>query len=74
MSRSDKGFDFMNEWKKWEIKTIEKHLLKNYGVCSTQESMMMLSMDKDIANFNVVESNVLRKGVAKLLAFIVETL
>ena len=24
MSRSDKGFGFMNEWKKWKIKTIDK--------------------------------------------------
>lgn len=48
-----------------EIKIMENHLLKDYGVCSTQEGMMMLSMDKDIAGFNVVESNTLRKGVAK---------
>ncbi len=48
-----------------EIEIMRKHLLKDYGVCSTQEGMMMLSMDKDIAGFNVVESNILRKGVAK---------
>lgn len=55
-----------------EIKIIEKHLLKNYGVCSTQEGMMMLSMDKNIANFNVVESNILRKGVAKKVGDVFE--
>lgn len=64
----------INEWYKdmkefnltdKEVSIIEKHLLKNYGVCSTQEDMMMLSMDKEVAGFNVVESNVLRKGVAK---------
>jgi len=64
----------INEWYKdmknlkltdEEIKIVEKHLLKNYGVCSTQEGMMMLSMDENIAGFNVVESNILRKGVAK---------
>ena len=48
-----------------DVKIIEKHLLQDYGVCSTQERMMLLSMDKDISNFNVVESNILRKGVAK---------
>lgn len=48
-----------------EIDILRKHLDKNYGVCSTQEGMMMLSMDKEIAQFNVVESNLLRKGVAK---------
>ena len=71
----------INEWYKdmkdfklteKEIKIIEKHLLKNYGVCSTQEGMMILSMDKDIANFNVVESNVLRKGVAKKVGDVFE--
>ena len=44
---------------------MKKHLSSDYGVSATQESMMMLSMDKDIGGFNVVESNVLRKGVAK---------
>ena len=48
-----------------EIKIMEKHLLKSYGVCSTQEGMMMMTMDDDIAGFDVVESNLARKGVAK---------
>ncbi|MEG2786446.1 MAG: PHP domain-containing protein [Romboutsia sp.] len=48
-----------------DIKIIEKHLLQDYGVCSTQERMMLMSMDKNISNFDVVESNILRKGVAK---------
>lgn len=48
-----------------EVETVKRHLLKNYGTCSTQEGMMMLSMDEDIAGFNVVEANILRKGVAK---------
>jgi DNA polymerase-3 subunit alpha len=48
-----------------ETKIMERHLLKDYGVCNTQEGMMLLSMDKDIAGFDVVEANVLRKGVAK---------
>lgn len=48
-----------------EIKILEEHLLHDYGVCNTQESMMMLSMDSRISNFSVVESNKLRKAVSK---------
>src|SRR3712207_3199318 len=48
-----------------EMKLLEKHLSHDYGVCATQESMMMLSMDRNIAGFDVVESNILRKSVAK---------
>jgi hypothetical protein len=51
-----------------EIKIMEKHLLKDYGVCSTQEGMMLLTMDNNVADFNVVDSNLARKGVAKFLA------
>ncbi len=47
------------------IEVMKKHLLQDYGVCSSQERMMLLSMDKDVAGFNVVESNILRKSVAK---------
>ncbi|MGL6184736.1 MAG: PHP domain-containing protein [Clostridium chrysemydis] len=64
----------INEWYKEmeefglsekDIEIVEKHLKQDYGVCSTQERMMLMSMDKNISNFNVVESNILRKGVAK---------
>ncbi len=48
-----------------EVKILERHLLHDYGVSATQESMMMLSMDNEIAGFDVVESNMLRKAVAK---------
>lgn len=48
-----------------EIRIMKKYLSEDYGVCSTQEKMMLMSMDKDISNFNVVESNLLRKGIAK---------
>lgn len=51
-----------------EIKTMEKHLLKNYGVASTQEQAMKLAMDKKIANFTLVEANKLRKAIAKSYA------
>lgn len=39
----------------------------DYGVCSSQEGMMLMTMDKEVANFSVVDSNKLRKGVAKKL-------
>lgn len=48
-----------------EITLLKEHLDVDYGVSATQESMMMLSMDKRIAGFNVVEANLLRKAVAK---------
>lgn len=51
-----------------EIKVMEKHLLKNYGVASTQEQAMKLSMDEKIANFTLVEANKLRKAIAKSYA------
>lgn len=44
---------------------LHEHLDKDCGVCSSQEGMMLLSMDERIANFTVKESNVLRKSVAK---------
>ena len=50
---------------KEQINIMEKHLLQDYGVCSSQEKMMLLTMDKDVAGFGVIESNKLRKGVAK---------
>lgn len=55
-----------------EKQIIKKHLEQDYGVCSTQERMMLMSMDKDISGFNVVESNILRKGVAKKVGDIFE--
>lgn len=48
-----------------EVKTMEKHLLKLNGVAETQESVMLMSMDKLIANFNVLNANKLRKAIAK---------
>ncbi len=51
-----------------EVRVMEKHLLKNYGVASTQEQAMKLSMDKAIANFTLVEANKLRKAIAKSYA------
>lgn len=48
-----------------EIDIIREHLDKDYGVCSSQEGMMLLVMDKRIAGFDVKEANSLRKAVAK---------
>ncbi|OME55617.1 DNA-dependent DNA polymerase [Paenibacillus odorifer] len=48
-----------------EVKTMEKHLLKLNGVADTQESVMLMSMDRLIANFNVLSANKLRKSIAK---------
>lgn len=48
-----------------EIKILEKHLLKLNGVADTQESVMLLSMDENIAGFNVEWANKLRKAIAK---------
>ena len=50
---------------KEQVSMLEKHLLQDNGVCSSQERMMLLTMDKDVAGFGVIESNKLRKGVAK---------
>lgn len=47
------------------IKILEKHLLQDNGVCSSQERMMLITMDDYIAKFGVIESSKLRKGVAK---------
>lgn len=51
-----------------EVKIMEKHLLKNYGVASTQEQAMKLSMDEKIAGFDLVWANKLRKAIAKAYA------
>ena len=48
-----------------EIKILEKYLLPVYGVGDTQEIVMEISMDEHISNFNVTESNKLRKGISK---------
>lgn len=48
-----------------EIEVMEKHLLPISGIADTQESIMMLAMDEKVANFDIIEANVLRKAVAK---------
>jgi DNA polymerase-3 subunit alpha len=56
-----KGYGLTDE----EIKIAKKHLAEVYGVADSQESVMLLSMDKDISNFTIAESNKLRKGISK---------
>lgn len=48
-----------------EIHTVEPYLKSVYGVGDTQEIVMEISMDGNISDFNVAESNKLRKGIAK---------
>ncbi len=48
-----------------EQRILEKYLLPVYGVAGSQELMMMMSMDEEIAGFSIAEANILRKGVAK---------
>ncbi|ARC67927.1 DNA polymerase III subunit alpha [Bacillus licheniformis] len=47
------------------IKVVEKHLKDIYGVADTQEVVMQMVMDKEIAGFDIKESNYLRKSIAK---------
>lgn len=49
----------------YEIKVLEGHLLQFNGVAETQESAMLLSMDENIAGFDVKWANKLRKAIAK---------
>lgn len=48
-----------------DIKIMEKHLLRLYGVADTQEAIMLMSMDKEISGFSVKEANILRKSIAR---------
>jgi DNA polymerase III subunit alpha len=48
-----------------EVKVMEEHLLKLSGVADTQESVMLISMDKRVAGFDVKLGNKLRKAIAK---------
>lgn len=48
-----------------EIGIMEEHLLPLNGVSDTQESVLMLAMDKRIAGFDVRDGTTLRKSIAK---------
>ena len=48
-----------------QIKTLEKYYLDGYGCIATQEEMMVVLMDKDIADFSLSLANTARKIVSK---------
>ena len=48
-----------------ERAVLHEHLDAEYGTCSSQEMLMILSMDERISGFGVVEANTLRKAIAK---------
>lgn len=48
-----------------QIKTLEPYYLPNCGVPSSQEDMMEICMDENIAHFSLSEANSTRKIVAK---------
>lgn len=48
-----------------EVAIMEKHLLPLYGIADTQEAVMKMVIDPQIAGFTVAEANLLRKGIAK---------
>lgn len=67
-------YDELDRWKitSDEIKILEKYLLPVYGVADTQEVVMQMSMDEQIAGFDIVDSNTLRKAIAKKSADVLE--
>ena len=48
-----------------EIRILEPYYLPNYGVPASQEDLMEICMDKNIAHFTLGEANTARKIVAK---------
>ena len=64
----DLWYKEMRDWKLTEeqIKILESHYLEYYGCVATQEQMMLVLMDKNIASFTLSEANSARKIVAKL--------
>ena len=48
-----------------EMDILKEHLLIDYGLCLSQESLMKLTMDNRISNFDLVQSNTARKSIAK---------
>lgn len=73
----DKFMRYKNDIKEWyqdmkqyglnsvEMGLMERHLLDRTGICDTQESIMMIVMDKDIGNSNLAFANKYRKAIAK---------
>lgn len=66
--------DDINEWYKDmteyglnqdEQQVLVKYLSNSYGLADSQEKVMLISMDKNVAGFTLKESNKLRKSIAK---------
>lgn len=55
-----------------EVAVMERYLKDIYGVADTQEVVMQMVMDKEIANFDIKESNYLRKSIAKKKADVLQ--
>lgn len=57
----------MDQWglTKGEQKVLEKHFLKEYGILTNQEAVMLVVMDEDICGFTLAEANNLRKVIGK---------
>lgn len=51
---------------------LHKHLDKDYGTLSSQEGLMLLTQDPEVANFDVPKSNIARKAIAKKKANVLE--
>ncbi|RXZ77928.1 DNA polymerase III subunit alpha [Paenibacillaceae bacterium] len=62
-----KWYDELDKWNlnSEEIKLMEHHLKKIYGVADTQEVLMLIVLDSQINNFSIEEANKLRKAIAK---------
>lgn len=48
-----------------EMRTVEPHFLKSYGVPPSQEQLMTMLMDEDICSFSLADANAARKIVGK---------
>lgn len=51
-----------------EKKIIRKHLTTSHGICESQESLMSLVQEPEIAGWSLKQSDYLRKSIAELLA------
>lgn len=48
-----------------EINVLENYLSSSFGVCESQEKLIKLTMDENVASFDLRESDQARKAVAK---------
>ena len=52
-----------------EKEVLQKHLSNSSGLCLSQETLMLMAMDNKISGMTLKETEGLRKGLAKFLAF-----